>query len=517
MPARRLSVRKVREILRLKYELGLDNRQISRSCSIPHSSVGNYLRRAKAAGLQWPLPADLSDTVLEAKLFPAVPVSSDVPLPDFESLHEQLIRHKHLTLALLWEEYKREHPDGYQYSWFCELYRRWAEKLDVFLRQEYRAGEKMFVDHAGQTVPVVDPGTGTVQDASIFVAVLGASNYTYCEAVWKKDLPSWIGSHNRAAEYFRGVATETIPDNWKTGVTNACYYEPDLNPTYRDWAEHYGTVVIPARVRKPRDKAKVEGGVLIVERWILAALRHRTFFSLGELNRAIRDLLIKLNRRKFRKLDTTREKLFEEIERPALKPLPAEAFEFADWKEARVHMDYHIEVDRHYYSAPYQYVQEKVNVRFSEKTVEIFLKGKRIAVHARSYLPGKHTTLKAHQPQKHQDLKWTRASMEDKARKVGPSVVDVFRKIMQSRKHPELGYRSCLGVLRLGSRYSNERLEAACCRALAMNVCSYRSIKSILENSLDREPLEPVEVPAAHREVHNNVRGSAYYRRQEVV
>jgi len=517
MPARRLSVRKVREILRLKYELGLDNRQISRSCSIPHSSVGNYLRRAEAAGLKWPLPADLSDTVLEAKLFPVVPVSSDVPLPDFESLHEQLIRHKHLTLALLWEEYKKEHPDGYQYSWFCERYRRWAAKLDVVLRQEYRAGEKMFVDHAGQTVPVVDPDTGAIQDASIFVAVLGASNYTYCEAVWKKDLPSWIGSHNRAVEYFRGVATETIPDNWKTGVTNACYYEPDLNPTYRDWAEHYGTVVIPARVRKPRDKAKVEGGVLIVERWILAALRHHTFFSLGELNRAIRELLIKLNRRKFRKLDTTRGELFEQIERPALKPLPAEPFEFADWKEARVHMDYHIEVDHHYYSVPYRYVQEKVDVHYSEKTVEIFLKGKRIAVHARSYLPGKHTTLRAHQPQKHQDLKWTSASMEEKAGKVGPSVVYAFRKIMQSRKHPELGYRSCLGVLRLESRYSSERLEAACRRAVAMNVCSYRSIKSILENSLDREPLEPVKVPAAHREVHNNVRGSAYYGRQEVI
>jgi len=517
MPARRLSVRKVREVLRLKYELGLDNRQISRSCSIPHSSVGNYLRRVEAAGLKWPLPADLCDTALEAKLFPVAPVSSDVPLPDFKSLHEELIRHKHLTLALLWDEYNQTHPDGYKYSWFCELYRRWARKLDLVLRQEYRAGEKMFVDHAGPTIPVVDAGTGVIQDASIFVAVLGASNYTFCEAVWKKDLPSWIGSHTRSVEFFRGVATVTIPDNWKTGVTNACYYEPDLNPTYHNWAEHYGTVVIPARVRKPRDKAKVEGGVLIVERWILASLRHRTFFSLSELNRAIRELLIKMNRKKFRKLDTTREKLFEEIERPALKPLPSALFEFADCKEAKVHLDYHIEVERHYYSVPYRYVQEKVDVQYSEKTVEIFLKGKRIAAHVRSYIPGKHTTLDAHRPPKHQNLKWTSASMEEKARKVGPSVVAVFRKIMQSRKHPELGYRSCLGVLRLGTRYSNERLEAACHRAVAMNVCSYRSIKSILENSLDRESLTPVEVPAVHGEVHNNVRGSAYYRREEVI
>lgn len=516
MPARRLSVRKIREILRLKFELGLDNRQIARSCSIPHSSVANYLRRAEAAGLSWPLPADLDDAVLEARLFPIVTVNRDIPLPDFASLHAQLFRHKHLTLELLWQEYKQAYPEGYQYSWFCELYGRWARKLDIVLRQEYRAGEKMFVDHAGPTVPVVDPGTGLVQEASIFVAVLGASNYTFCEAVWKRDLPSWIGSHTRAVEFFQGVATVTTPDNWKTGVKDPCYYDPDLNPTYREWAEHYATVIIPARVRRPRDKAKVEAGVLIIERWILAALRNRTFFSLTELNSAIRELLINLNQRRFRKLDTTRARLFEEVERPALKPLPAAPFDFAEWKVAKVHPDYHVEIDRHYYSVPYQYVHEKVDVRFSEKTVEIFLKGQRIAAHIRSYAPGKHTTLKEHRPKKHQDLEWTSSFMTDKAREVGPSTVVVLQRIMQERKYPELGYRSCLGVLRLGKRYSSERLETACRRAIAMNVCSYRSIKSILENSLDREPLEPVEIPALHTEVHANVRGSGYYNKEEV-
>ena len=517
MPARRLSVRKVREVLRLKFELGLDNRQIARSCSIPHSSVANYLSRAKAAGLTWPLPADLTDTVLESRLFPAAPVSAEAPLPDFAALHAELVRHKHLTLELLWQEYKEVHPDGYQYSWFCELYGRWARKLDIVLRQEYRAGEKMFVDHAGPTVAVVDHETGQILQASIFVAVLGASNYTFAEAVWKRDLPSWIGSHIRAVEFFRGATTVTIPDNWKTGVKDPCYYEPDLNPTYRDWAEHYGTVIIPARVRKPRDKAAVENGVLIVERWILAALRKRTFFSLTELNGAIGELLVQLNQRKFRKLDTTRAKLFEELERPALKPLPAAPFTFAEWKAAKVHPDYHVEVDRHYYSVPYQYVHERVDVRFSEKTVEIFLKGQRIAAHARSHIPGKHTTLKEHRPQKHQDLEWTSSRMADKGQEVGPSTAALLERIMQVRKYPELGYRSCLGVLRLGKSYSNERLEAACRRALAMEACSYRSVRSILEKSLDREPLEPAEIPAAHMQVHANVRGSDYYKSREEV
>ncbi len=517
MPARRLSVRKIREVLRLKCEVGLDNRQIARSCSIPHSTVANYLSRANAAGLTWPLPLDVSDTVLESRLFPVVPVRQDAPLPDYAALHAELLRHKHLTLELLWQEYKEVYPDGYQYSWFCELYGRWARKLDIVLRQEYRAGEKMFVDHAGPTVPVVDRETGQILEASIFVAVLGASNYTFSEAVWKRDLPSWIGSHTRTVEFFRGVATVTIPDNWKTGVKDPCYYEPDLNPTYRDWAEHYGTVIIPARVRKPRDKAKVEGAVLLVERWILAALRKRTFFGLAELNEAIRELLVKLNQRKFRKLDTTRAKLFEELERPALKPLPASPFTFAEWKIAKVHPDYHVEVDRHFYSVPYQYVHEQVDARFSEKTVEIFLKGQRIAAHIRSYVPGKHTTLNEHRPKKHQDLAWTSSRITEKGQEVGLSTVDVLERIMQDRKYPELGYRSCLGVLRLGKRYSNERLEAACRRALAMNACSYRSIKSILKNSLDRELLEPVEIPAVHTEVHANVRGSDYYKRKEGV
>jgi transposase len=508
-------MRKIREVLRLKFGLGMKDREIARSCSIPRSSVANYVFRAKQSGLRnWPLTPDLGDEALEELLFPPVATKVATPkaaTPDFVWMHEQLRRHKHLTLQLLWEEYKEAQPEGYQYSQFCELYRRWARKIDVVLRQEHHAGEKMFVDHVGQTMPIVNQETGEVRHASIFVSVLGASNYTYAEATWKRDLVSWIGSHNRALEFYGGVPTITVPDNWKAGVKDPCYYEPDLNPTYRDWAAHYGTVVIPARVRKPRDKAKVEAGVLLVERWILAALRHRTFFTLTDLNEAIRELLIDLNDRKFRKLNTTRSKLFESLEKPMLKPLPDQPFPFVKWKTVRVNIDYHVEIEGHYYSVPYQYVHEELEARIMETAIEIIRKGHRIATHVRSNVVGKHSTLAEHRPQKHQDLEWTIARFTEKGRAVGPSTATLMERIMQSRKHPELGYRSCLGVLRLGNRYTNERLEAACRRAVAMNACSYRSIKSMLATGFDRQPLEEPDIPVAHQEIHANVRGASYY------
>ena len=519
MPARRLSMRHIKEVLRLKHGLGLKNREIARSCLIPHSSVANYIDRATAAGLGWPLPSDLTDDAIERLLFPPEAPhlrQPEFPQPDFVGIYNELHRHKHVTLQLLWQEYREAYPDGYQYSRFCELYGRWARKLDVVLRQEHRAGEKMFVDHAGPTVPVVDKATGQIREASIFVAVLGASRYTYCEATWKRDLAAWIGSHNRAVEFFQGAATVTVPDNWKTGVKDPCYYEPELNPTYRDWAEHYSTVVIPARVRKPRDKALVENAVLVVERWVLAALRHQTFFGLAELNRAIRELLHKLNHRKFRKLDTTRAQLFEQLERPALKPLPSEPFTFREWKKLTVHPDYHVEIDGHYYSVHHDCMGEKVEARIFESTIEIFLKNRRIATHVRSFIPGAHTTLAEHRPKRHQDLKWTSATITDRGRAVGPSTAVLLGEIMASRRHPELGYRACLGVLRLGKRYGNERLEAACARALAVRIHSYRSVQSILATGRDLEPLEPVSAPAVHHESHANVRGADYYREKGV-
>ncbi len=511
-------MRKVREVLRLKFELGLKNRQIARSCLIPHSSVANYLSRAKAAGLRWPLPEELDDEALEGKLFPEGTRRPEgaAPVPDFASIHEELRRHRHVTLQLLWQEYKQVHPEGYQYSRYCELYARWKRKIDLVLRQDYRGGEKLFVDHAGQTIPITDRHSGQIREAYLFVAVLGASNYTYTEATDRRDLAAWIGSHVRALEFMGGVPTMVVPDNWKTGVKNPCFYEPDLNPTYRDWADHYGTVVIPARVGKPRDKAKVENGVLVAERWILAALRKRTFFLVTELNQAIRQLLLRLNERKFRKLDTTRARLFEELDRPVLKSLPGEPFRFATWKKVRVHPDYHVEVDRHYYSVPYHYVHEQLEARVGERTVEIFRCGRRIALHRRSFAVGKHTTLHEHRPAVHQDLQWTSERMIEKGRVIGPATVAVLQRVLKSRPHPELGYRSCLGIVRLGTRYSKERLEAACQRALTLNACSYRSLKSILSTGLDRQPVEAAEVSSAHRGVHSNVRGASYYGSKEV-
>ena len=342
-------MRKIREVLRLYFAAALSIRAIARSLGTSPSTVSEYLRRAKVAGLSWPLPAGVDDAGLERRLFPPPPPSNTSrPLPKWSEVHREL-RRKSVTLSLLWEEYKALHPEGLQYSWFCDQYRAWAAKLDLVMRQEHRAGEKLFVDYAGQTVGVVDRGTGEVRDAQVFVAVLGASSYTFAEATWTQTLPDWTASHVRAFEFFGGCPELVIPDNLRSGVSRAHRYEPDLNPTYHDLARHYGVAVLPTRVRRPRDKAKAEVAVQVVERWILAALRNRTFFSLAELNAAIAKLLDRLNTRPFRKLPGSRRSQFEQLDQPALRRLPASPYVFAEWKSVRVHIDYHVAVDGHYY------------------------------------------------------------------------------------------------------------------------------------------------------------------------
>jgi len=340
MAKRRLSMRKIKEVLRLKWAHKLSNRKIAKSCFISHSTVADYLLRAKLAGLSWPIDPELDDAAIENLVFPVTDKSipAERRMPDMEYLYRELKR-KSVTMQLLWYEYKQANPDGYQYSQLCNLYRQWVKKLDLTLRQEHRAGEKLFIDYAGQTVSIVDPKTGEITEAQIFLATLGASNYTFAKASLSQDLPSWIKSHVHAFEFFGGVAEILVPDNLKTGVTNPCRYEPDINPTYQDLAEHYGTTVIPARSRRPKDKAKVESAVFVAERWILAALRNHTFFSLAELNRAIAEKLHDLNNRKFQKLNTTRRQLFETIDRPALKSIPSRPYEYAEWKKARVNID----------------------------------------------------------------------------------------------------------------------------------------------------------------------------------
>lgn len=508
----RLSVRKIREILRVCWGSGLSIRQASASCGVGRSTVREYLDRAEKAGLSWPLPDELDDASLENRLFPStIPLAvQQRNMPPFDYLRTELAR-KHVTLQLLWDEYRQNNPDGYQYSQFCLRYRAWVKTLDVSLRQTYKAGEKLFVDFAGDTIPIHDPETGVVTPAYLFVATLGASNYTYAEAVLHQDLPSWINLHVHAYEFFGSVPQITIPDNTRTGVTHPCRYEPDLNPTYQDMARHYNTAIIPARVKKPKDKAKVEAAVLIAERWIIAALRNHTFFSIAELNRAIREKLEDYNTRTLQKLKVSRRHLFETVDRPAMTPLPERRYEYAEWAQRRVNIDYHVEVDHHYYSVPYQMKGAVVDARITLTTVEFFFKGTRVASHPRSSLPGRHTTLAAHMPEAHKRyLEWTPSRIVRWAETTGPATGILVKEIMDRRPHPEQGFRSCLGIMRLGRRYGQERLEAACARALFMTAYSYKSVESILKNNLDGKDLP--ESITGRSITHENIRGNSYYR-----
>lgn len=504
-------MRKIREILRLHLGAGLSLRQVARSASLPYTSVHDVIERAKAANLRWPLPDELDEAALARMMYPGQQGRPrQRPEPDWNRIDREL-RQKGVTLALLWLEHKREHPDAYQYSQFCEHYRRWQRKLDVVLRQEYRAGEKLFVDYAGKTIPIVDPRTGVVQQAHVFVAVLGASNYTYAEAHLAQDLPSWIGGHCRAFAFFGGVPEVAVPDNLKSGVKHPSWYEPELNPTYAELAQHYGIVVLPARPKKPRDKAKVEAGVQVVERWIIAALRHRIFTSLDELNRAIWELLDRLNERPFKKREGCRRSLFEALDKPALKPLPATPYAFAQWLQAKVNIDYHVEVDHNYYSVPYPLVGQTMDVRLGDRTVEAFHRGRRVASHVRLSGKGRYSTDPAHRPRAHQQyLDWSPSRLIRWAESIGPHAARLVETILRERPHPEQGYRRCLGILGLTKYYGRERIEAAAERALLARAHSYRSLKSILENGLDRTPLRPA--PAAGPVVvHVNVRGATYF------
>ena len=512
VPRPRSAMRKIREILRLTFREGLSRRQAAAATGMPASTVADQLARARRAGLGWPLPEDMDDAQLEARLFaPASPPPAPGrPLPDWPLVHREL-RRPGVTLGLLFMEYKEGHPDGYQYSWFCHAYRRWQGRLDLVMRQEHRAGEKLFVDFAGQTIPITDPRTGEITQAQLFVAVLGASSYTYAEALPSQELPHWIAAHVHVFSFLGGCTRLVVPDNLRSAVSRAHRYEPDLNRTYEEMAAHYGCAVIPARSGKPRDKAKVEQGVLVAERWILAALRNRTFFSLAEANRAINERVAWLNKRPFKKLEGSRASLFAELDKPALRPLPARPYEYATWKVARVNIDYHVEVDRHWYSVPYQLVGERCDIRVTAGIVEVLHRGRRVSSHRRSAQQGRFTTLSEHMPEAHRrHAEWTPGRIVAWAARTGPATGALVDAIMASRPHPEQGFRSCLGIMRLGRRYGDERLEAAAARALAIRALSYRSVESILKNGLDGLPL-PGSEPVTTIGDHANVRGAGYY------
>ena len=505
-------MRGIREVLRLCWECGMSERAVAQRCHLARSTVAKYLTRASQAGLSWPLPEDLDDDALERLLFSASAVAREVKrfIPDWVEVHRELAR-KGVTLHLLWEEYKQAHPDGYQFSRFSELYRTWRGAVDLPMRQDHKAGEKMFVDFCGQTMPVTDRETGKVHPAQIFVAVLGASNYTYAEACWSQGLPQWVMAHAHAFSYINGVVEIVVPDNLRAAVSSAHPYEPEINATYEAMAQYYGCAIVPARVRKPRDKAQAEKGVQDVEHRILAPLRHRTFFSLVELNEAIAWLLIQHNERPFQKLPGSRRTLFEALDKPALRPLPAQPYEYAEWFKARVNIDYHIAVDGHYYSVPYQLVKQEVDVRLSATVVECFHKHKRVASHLRSHIKGQHSTIAAHMPKAHQQyVEWTPERLVRWAEKCGGDTGRVVATILASRPHPQQGFRACLGIMRLGKEYGAERLEAACARALAVNAASYKSIESILKKDLDKRPLPEPKPPTPSIE-HDNIRGAQYY------
>lgn len=500
-------MRKIKEIMRLIYEEGLSERMTAKSCGIGKSTVQDYLARIKNAGITWPLPPDMDEEHIESLLFPSG-TKTKRDMPPFEEIHTEL-KKKGVTLMLLWQEYKERNPDGYQYTQFCDHYRHWAKNHEVYMRQHHKAGEKLFVDYAGLTIPVHEGNE--VRQAHLFVVTLGASNYTYAEASFSQDLPSWILSHVNAFRYFNAVPKIIVPDNLKSGVTRPCRYEPDINPSYLDMASHYGIAIIPARVKKPRDKAKVEVAVQIAERWIIAAIRNYTFFSIAELNRVIKEKLTDMNNRPLQKLSKTRRELFETIDRPAMEPLPEKDYEYAQWKKAKVNFDYHIEIDHHYYSVPHMYVRREVEIRTTARTIEVFFKGKRIASHIRNFTKNSFTTMTEHMPESHKRyLEWTPERIISWAGKNGPATELLLRTIMESKIHPEQRYRSCLGIIQLVRYYGQDRVEKACERALTMKAFTYKSVLSILKTGLDGK-----DILLGRQEVkiisHPHIRGPHYY------
>jgi transposase len=506
-------MRQVREVLRLKYVCGHSERRIAAALGISRYTVAEYLRRAAVIGLTWPLPPELDDAALERKLFtpPGFIVAEKLrPQPDWARIHAEL-RRPGVTLLLLWEEYRAGQPEGYGYSRFCDLYAAWRIRLSPTMRQTHPAGERLFVDYAGQTVPVIDGATGEARQAQIFVAALGASNFIYAEARWTQSLPDWIGCHVNAFASMGGVARQIVCDNLKAGVTAACRYEPGISRTYQDMASHYGTAILPARVRRPRDKAKVEVAVQVVQRWVLARLRNRRFFSLAELNAAIRELIADLNGRPMRHLGVSRRALFEALERPALLPLPAEPYVYAEWRRCRAGLDYHVEVHGHFYSVPYRLIRETIEARITDQTIELFHGGVRVAAHQRNPRQHRHTTIPEHMPSAHRrHADWTPTRLLREAAAVGPATIALVERILTAKPHPEQGFRACLGILRLVRGYGPERLEAACERGMAIGARSYGSVQSILRNGLDRA-YRPEPVPDELPVQHGNIRGSGYY------
>lgn len=517
MSKERLTMLKLRELLRLKFDCKLSNRKIARALNISASTVSYYHRAAIESNLSWPLSSEFDDNVLIQKLEPyckQLKIEPRKRVADYQLIHQEL-KQKGVTLELLWEEYQHiDTTTAYSYSEYCRQYRIWKKQLKPSLRQNYKAGEKTFVDYAGPKIPIRNPETGVIKEAYVFVGVIAASNFTYAEATLSRSIPDWIGSHIRMFEYFGGVTELVIPDNEKAGTTRACNYDPDLNPHYAALASHYNTIFLPTRPVKPKDKAKVETAVQIVERWIMAKLRKQIFFSLEELNKAIAQLLIQLNQRPFKKLPGTRLSQFEKIDKPALKLLPKTRYELITIKKISVRLDYHIDVDGHYYSVPHALINQVVDYRTTANTLEIFYQGRRIASHPISSLQGKSTTLSEHMPSNHRyHTQWSPQLFMDWAEKIGVNMVAVTQVIIKTQPHPECCYRIHSGFRNLSKRYGNCRLEIACRYALQYAQPGFKSIQSILKNSLDKTLPECAANESVNKKTiyHQHIRGAQYY------
>jgi transposase len=506
-------MRHLREIFRQKFELKRPHREVARSLGVSAGGVAGAMTRANAVGLDWVQIQALGDDALEERLYGGRggKRKGRAPLPDPAYLHVEL-RKTGVTLQLLHLEYLEQQPTGFRYTAFCAHYNQWLATQRTSMRQVHHGGDKLFVDYSGNKARVVDPATGEITEVELFVATLGASSFTYAEATRTQRVPDWIGSHVRALEAIGGVPRALVPDQLKSGVSVSCRYEPGIQQSYAELAQHYGTVVLPARPAHPRDKAKVEAAVLVAQRWILAKIRNQIFFSLGELNARIAELTGELNDRQMRVYGASRRELFERLDRPALGALPAERFAYGEWKGVKVNIDYHVEYDHHYYSVDYTRRGEQLDVRATRATVEIFSGSERITSHMRSYERGRHTTKSEHMPKSHQKhAEWSPSRIVTWAESIGPATAQLASAILTDRPHPEQGYRSCLGILRLSKRFGAERLEAACARAMTAGARSYRHVESILKHGLDR--LAPVDAsePKQLSLTHENVRGRDYY------
>lgn len=512
MATKRLTMRKAREILRMKWHLRWPHRRVAKALRISVGAVGETVGRAKRGGLTWAEAEALTEEALEQRLY-GLELEADErarrPLPNYGEVHAERMR-PHVTLALLHEEYVAAHPDGYGYTQFCAYYRRWLAKQQFTMKQEHRAGDKLFVDYSGKKPHYVDVATGERVECELFVATLGASNHTYAEATHTQRVHDFLASHERAFAFYGGVPAALVPDQLKSAVTTPSRYEPGVQRAYDDLAEHYGTAVVPARPRKPRDKAKVEVAVQIAQRWILARLRKQKFFSLDELNARIAELVEQLADRHMRKYGMSRRELFARTDQPELRALPTQAYERADWAKTTVGSDYHVDFDRHAYSVPHRYIGEAVEIRATATTVEVLCRRQVIATHVRSSEVRGKSTKPEHMPVSHrQHAEWTPARIRAWASEIGPETRVLVDLILAERPHPEQGYRSCLGLLRLQKRYSDERLERACRRARMAGARSYKHVKSILERGLDQLDVCPAPEPKPVE--HPNVRGGAYY------